>query len=66
MQDGVSMSGTTYSLLEMARLPFAVLNGTRMMVYYASEAFCTLVEKSNEEILGNPCTKDLRSNICVR
>ena len=57
MQEGVSMSTTEYSVLDTARLPFAVLAGPRMILFYANNAFCALIGKSNEKILGQPFSK---------
>jgi PAS domain-containing protein len=43
-----------YAVLEAARLPFAVLTGSSMLLSYANPSFCKLVEKENDDILGKP------------
>jgi GGDEF domain-containing protein len=44
-----------YAILDFARLPMAVMNGSAQIIWYVNHAFCHLAGKSREEMLGERC-----------
>jgi diguanylate cyclase (GGDEF)-like protein len=54
-----------YAVLDFARLPIAVMNGAEKILCYVNPAFCSLLEKNAEEMVGTPFAKLMPDDGCL-
>lgn len=54
-----------YAVLDSARLPIAVMNGPGKILSYVNSAFCNLVGKNAEEMVGLPFAKLMPDDACL-
>ena len=62
--DGVNLSMYA-AILNSARLPTIVMNGAEKIVCYANPAFCKLMAKNEDEIMGAPFARLAPDDKCL-
>jgi diguanylate cyclase (GGDEF)-like protein len=55
-----------YAVLDFSRLPIAVMYGTEKIVCYVNPAFCSLLGKNAEEMVGMPFAKLMPDDSCLQ
>jgi diguanylate cyclase (GGDEF)-like protein len=54
-----------YAVLDSARLPIAVMNGSAKILSYVNSAFCSLIGKNADEMVGLPFAKLMPDDACL-
>lgn len=54
-----------YAVLDCARLPIAVMSGAEKILRYVNPAFCSLLGKTAEEMVGMPFAKLMPDDDCL-
>jgi diguanylate cyclase (GGDEF)-like protein len=54
-----------YAVLDFARLPIAIMNGAEKILSYVNPAFCSLVGKNAEEMIGIPFARLMPNDGCL-
>ena len=54
MNEAFGEIGRCASILDSARLPLAVMEGIQQNISYANAAFCQLLHKKSEDVIGHP------------
>lgn len=54
-----------YTVLDFARFPIAVMTGAEKTLHYVNPAFCSLLGKSAEEMLGMPFAELMPEDDCL-